>query len=767
MAEVDEIEMFLLTRGARGGGGRLELELWGASARGPVRIRIPEHEDVMFVARATETRSGRRAPVELTDMRGGPVDAVYFDRRADLLDERRRLRDRGRAPLESDVRPAERYLMERFVTGACRARGRIVQRRGHLELVAPAIAPSDHRPALDVLALDIETDGFDGPVLSIAVAAEGLERVLVRGDGPAPEGVSRHPDERALIDAFATLVRERDPDVLTGWNVIEFDLAVLQRRREALGGSLRLGRTEERAVVLPPRNPGQPHVARVPGRVVVDGIAALRTATHSFDSWALEDVARRLLSRGKAIAASALDGEARVAEIRRMFQQDVAALAAYNLEDCRLVLDILAATDLVGFLVERQRLTGLPLDRQGGSVQAFDHLYLPRLHRHGHVAPDVGAGADGERSPGGYVMESEPGLHDHVLVLDFKSLYPSLIRTFRIDPMGLAFPGDDPIEGFDGATFARDRHVLPGLIEELWAARDAAKAAGDAALSRAIKILMNSFYGVLGTPGCRFFDPRLASSITRRGHEVLTRSRDRIVAGGHRVIYGDTDSLFVRLGGTRTHDECMAVGRAIVDELNRWWRETVAREHRVDSALEIELETHFEKLFMPTMRGSDIGTKKRYAGLRRRDDGTSAIVFKGLEAVRSDWTPLARGFQRELYRRVFLGEPFEAWVRRVSDDLFAGALDDQLVYRKRLRRGLDEYERNVPPHVQAARKLARPGRTVEYLMTTQGPEPVSLRRAPIDYDHYLERQLAPAADGLLRFLGRDFMSLGGRQMSLF
>src|SRR5205085_8057426 len=158
-----------------------------------------------------------------------------------------------------------------------------------------------------------------------------------------------------------------------------------------------------------------------------------------------------------------------------------------------LVLDIFAKTDLLRFAMERARLTGLPMDRGGGSVAAFDHVYLPRIHRRGVVAPDVGVDVDVVPSPGGHVLDSTPGLYRDVLSFDFRSLYPSIIRTFKIDPLGLFQPGDDPVPGEDGATFARDGAILPELIATLHDARSAAMAQENAALSRAIKILMNSF----------------------------------------------------------------------------------------------------------------------------------------------------------------------------------------------------------------------------------------------------------------------------------
>ena len=181
-------------------------------------------------------------------------------------------------------------------------------------------------------------------------------------------------------------------------------------------------------------------------------------------------MASELLGRGKDIEDVANRGE----KITELFHSDKEALARYNQEDCKLVWEIFDFCHLIPFAIERASLTGLELDRVGGSVAAFTNLYLPRLHRSGYVAPNLPADG-GLASPGGYVMDSKPGLYRHVLVLDFKSLYPSIIRTFCIDPMGLIeglqYP-EHAIPGFRGAMFSRERHFLPELIATLWAARD-------------------------------------------------------------------------------------------------------------------------------------------------------------------------------------------------------------------------------------------------------------------------------------------------------
>lgn len=143
---------------------------------------------------------------------------------------------------------------------------------------------------------------------------------------------------------------------------------------------------------------------------------------------------------------------------------------------------------------------------------------------------------------------------------------------------GLAQPDDQhSIEGFLGARFSRDKHCLPGIVSQIWHGRDEAKRQHNKPLSQALKIIMNAFYGVLGTSACRFFDPRLASSITMRGHAIMRQTKALIEAKGYDVIYGDTDSTFVWL--KRPHSEAQAaeIGRELVSHVNAWWAQELSK----------------------------------------------------------------------------------------------------------------------------------------------------------------------------------------------
>ena len=215
-----------------------------------------------------------------------------------------------------------------------------------------------------------------------------------------------------------------------------------------------------------------------------------------------------------------------------------------------------------------------------------------------------------------------------------------------------------------------------------------------------------------------------------------------------------------------------------MEHINAWWTEHLAQEYGLQSALEIEYETHYQKFLMPTIRGQETGSKKRYAGLIDRN-GKQEIIFKGLETVRTDWTVLAQEFQQTLYHKVFHNEDVEEYIRDYVERTNSGEFDSKLIYRKRLRRKLEEYQKNVPPHVRAARqadaineKLGRPlqyqhGGWIEYVITLNGPEPKEAMLTAIDYQHYIDKQLKPVADGILPFIGTSFEELIAPQMGLF
>ena len=503
---------------------------------------------------------------------------------------------------------------------------------------------------------------------------------------------------------------------------------------------------------------------------MLDGIDLIRGAFVRFDDYSLDAVAREVLGEGKALEGDAHD---RIGEIMQRYEEDLPGFALYARTDARLALEIGEKLNLIALAVARSKLTGMTPDRVAASIASFDFLYLAELNKRRIVAPSVRS--DDARvfaaQAGGHVLEPRPGVHDNVWVFDFKSLYPSLIRTFNIDPLALAIdaPADpDLIETSGGARFRREPAILPQLLDDLFPRREAAKRNGDAIASHAIKILMNSFYGVLGTPACRFYNPKLANAITGQGKHFLLWSKDWFEKAGYTVLYGDTDSLFVQ---TRTvdADEAEREGKALAVRLNRDVQHYIVERWRVKSHLELEFEKLYTKLFLASVRHGSGGARKRYAGVIHGADPAN-VEFVGMEVVRRDWTELAKQVQRELYSRLFNGQPVDQYLTDVVGQVRRGELDHALVYRKGLRKGVGEYTASTPPHVAAARKSTnKPGRLIEYVMTTAGPEPLDNLKHPPDRIHYVAKQIKPVAEPVLGALGLDFDQVIGddRQIGLF
>jgi DNA polymerase II len=410
-------------------------------------------------------------------------------------------------------------------------------------------------------------------------------------------------------------------------------------------------------------------------------------------------------------------------------------------------------------------------DRVAASIASFDFLYLSELERIRVVAPSV-RGSDSRvhvAQQGGHVLEPVTGLHSNVWVFDFKSLYPSIIRTFNIDPLSYVpapLPETDLIRTVDGA-FRRGGAILPRLLDELFPRREAAKRAHDDTAAHAIKILMNSFYGVLGTSACRFYNPALANSITGMGKHLLLWSKRWFETAGYAVLYGDTDSLFVR-AADHEPERASATARQLAAALNAELTAYIAAGWRVESRLELEFEKLYLRLFLPHARHSARGASKRYAGLIYAA-GAEAVEFVGMEVVRRDSTSLAKRVQRELYQRLFSDRPVDAYLADIVTQVRAGQLDQELVYHKNLRKGTGEYTATTPPHVAAARKSSQPsGRSIRYVVTTAGAEPLDNVKHPLDREHYVEKQIKPVAEPVLETLGLDFERVIGdaRQFDL-
>lgn len=717
-------------------------------------------------ARASLLRSPTPRPTDKRTFDGSVVSRIEADTPSDVPAVRDRLQSAGIDTFEADVRFAMKYLIERGVRGGCEIHGEARPGNGiGLIFDNPDVRPASVTIEPRVFAFDIETDPNTDRLLAISMYAPTFDEVLIidSADRSMPPHATRCANEYAALDAFCDRIRQYDPDVITGWNTIDFDFSMLQKIAARVRHSFQLGREAGAIRLRKPEGYFGSGQASVPGRLVLDGIDLLRGAFVRMDDYSLDAVARSVLGEGKAVKGDVRD---RLGEIMHNYAHDLPAFALYARTDARLAYQIVEKLDVVRLAFARSQLTGMTPDRVAASIASFDFLYLSELEQRGLVAPTVRS--DDARvhvaQQGGYVLEPRAGLHRNVWVFDFKSLYPSIIRTFNIDPLSFVAEPDGSLDLIrtPGGSFKRGPAILPRMLDDLFPRREAAKKAGDDVASNAIKILMNSFYGVLGTPACRFYNPALANSITGTGREILLWTKAWFEARGFTVLYGDTDSLFVH-SGNQDADAARELGGDLARELSADIATHIAKRWRVTSRLELKFEKLYRKLFLSTARHSTRGASKRYAGLVH---GRDKVEFVGMEVVRRDWTALAKQVQRELYRRLFSDEPVDAYLADVVKRVRRGELDDDLVYRKGLRKGAEEYTASTPPHVAAARKSNATGRVISYVMTVAGPEPTDNVQHPLDREHYVIKQIKPVAEPVLSTLGLAFEQVIGDQRQL-
>jgi DNA polymerase-2 len=722
--------------------------------------------------RARSLRAPPAHPIDSRTFAGEPVARIEVEVPSDVPALRDRLHAAGIDTFEADLRFAVRYLIERGIKGGCEIEGTATAGQGVTWIFDnPVLRPAEVTVTPRVLAFDIETDSRGERLLAISMYAPGLDEVLIvdSGQRPMPDKAIRCVNEYAALDAFCARVRELDVDVLTGWNTIDFDLTVLQRIALRLRHSLQLGRDSTPMRLRKPEGYFGSGQASIAGRLVLDGIDLLRGAFIRMDDYSLDAVAREVLGEGKAVAGDVRD---RIGEIVHNYRHDLPAFALYARTDARLAYQIVEKLNVVQLAFARSKRTGMTPDRVAASIASFDFLYLSELEPLKIVAPSVRS-SDARvhaAQQGGHVLEPLTGMHRNVWVFDFKSLYPSIIRTFNIDPLSYVAepkPGAALIET-PGGAFRRTPAILPRMLDELFPRREAAKRGGDNVAGHAIKILMNSFYGVLGTPACRFYNPALANSITGMGKEMLLWSKGWFEAAGFQVLYGDTDSLFVH-SGMDDPERTAARGPELSTALSKELAAYIEQRWQVPSKLELKFEKLYLKLFLPRARNSTRGASKRYAGLRH--GGTlDTVEFVGMEVVRRDWTALAKQVQRELYQRLFTDQAVDVYLAEIVRRVRNGELDDALVYRKNLRKDADDYTATTPPHVAAARKSTQSnGRLVSYVLTTAGPEPVDNVEHPLDREHYVTKQVRPVAEPVLETLGLDFEQVIGdsRQFDMY
>lgn len=674
---------------------------------------------------------------------------------------------------ESDLSPTLRYLIDNDIYSVIDIQGE-TEPSEKVDVIYKnaTIKPAKAEIPLKIVSLDIETDKNGGGLFCIGLYGHNYEKNIIVSKEEV-KGAINCKTEEEVLRKFKSEIEKLDPDIITGWHVIDFDLDYLKKKFEEHNLSFDIGRTNENARIKIESNFFRSSTANIPGRQVLDGLNLIKDPfiqeapsikNKEFESYTLEDVSQAMLGEGKLIA-----GKDRHDEIEVLYKKDKEKLVKYNIQDCKLAYNILTKTKMLDLAIERTMLTGLPLNKLTGSIVAFDSLYIREAKKRGFVSPTLHYSKKEERIKGGFVMEPKPGIYENVLVMDFKSLYPSIIKTFNIDPISMLDKKEkNSIESPNKAYFKNENGILPDIIEKLHNERERAKKESRELSSYAIKIIMNSFFGVLASPNCRYFSLDMANAITHFGQELIQLTAKKIEEKNLEIIYSDTDSVFVKLKEKNNPKE---TGEILQSYINEFYNKYIKEKYDRKSYLELEFKKYYKAFMLPKVRNAKIetGSKKRYAGLLEKGN-KEELEIVGLEAIRGDWTEAAKDFQIELLNKIFHKEDPIQFIKDYIKKIKNGKIDSKLIYRKSIRKGLDQYTKTTPPHVKAARLLDNlESNIIEYYITENGPEPVQKHKHKIDYEHYIEKQITPIANTILHFFNTSVEDIlkNSKQKTLF
>ncbi len=429
--------------------------------------------------------------------------------------------------------------------------------------------------------------------------------------------------------------------------------------------------------------------------------------------------------------------------------------------------------------------------REFSNIVAIDTLvlHLAKNRMPGLVFPTK-TPFTGERKKfvGAYVFEPVPGVHKNVINLDYKSLYPSIIRTFNMGPETFRPDGSGDITGWKGTFLSEPESVHSEMLGIVNREREAAKdkrrqEEPDSdewhvwnSIQYAWKVLKNASYGALGSPFTRYYNPDIAENITQIGRELLQYAAKKSDEIGFSLLYGDTDSVLLRTPEGLTLDMLPTAAdmltKFLVENIQNYCREKYGVG---DIEIEIEVDKIYGSILFSEREedGKVKGVKKRYAGLVVWEDNKPAdyMLIKGFETVRNDWCLSAREFQKKLLRMLLEEVPMAeilVYCGEVREGLFSGELDKEIAQSKGLNKDIGSYKVNAP-HVRVAKMLiakgevVRKGDHIQYLKYGKLPEQIMPYRDGMDlrkalselsvspekaYDYVWEKQFSRMMDRL-------------------
>jgi DNA polymerase I len=542
----------------------------------------------------------------------------------------------------------------------------------------------DFLPPLKIMSFDIE-NGIKTQQLYVIGYTISFKEKLTDG---AIDG-----DPADILDKFIQLIRKEDPDIITGYNIDGYDLPFLEKLAGKENIPMHLGRD----VSIPQRVQSQ--FWRIHGRIVADAWWNVKREIHPKQE-TLAFVSQDLLGEAK--------GDVDRMNIEGEWKKDKDRVIKYCIKDSYLALKILQKIDVIVKYENMSTVSKIPLDDawSSGNSTLIDSLIIREADRRNIAVPmNNFITQNAEKIEGGYVHSIEPGLYDMVAVMDFKSMYPSLMIKYNICFTTISPDGE--IVSPTGIRFlsaSRKRGLIPELLEKLMKTRDSykdmMKRENDPdkkryldSMQSQVKVLMNSFYGVFASSFYRFTDQNIGSSITAFARDTIKGIINDFSAKGVQVVYGDTDSIFIKTGKGNV-EEALQVSNVLRDEVSK------------KLGIQIEVERILDPMFSH-------GAKKRYAGkvlFPPQDRGN--MVVRGYEIRRTDSFDLQSDALMEIFNHV-LDRDVNGALRRAKEiiaDVREGRVEIEKLVISRTVRDFDFYkEMDSLANVQAAKKMMDKG----------------------------------------------------------
>ena len=610
---------------------------------------------------------------------------------------------------------------------------------------------SAFQPKLKVMTFDIEASLRTKELYCIAAQINGEKGVVFDGG------------EKEQIDNFCEWVRKEDPDIINGYNIIGFDIPFLLKVCERVGTTFAIGKNGEQPWSRENKKMTYQRMREwfLTGRIVVDTWQQVKQE--------LKPIHESLGFVGELLEAGSKDNidASRIEDEWKNRRQEV---IDYCIQDVNVTYNVFMHDKIASLdkSLAMSQACDLPLEHcfSPKTSRLTDSILIRRFDKQGIAVPTNDWETKGDKIKGATVFDvASPGVFKDIAIMDFKSMYPSVIIKNNICPSTYVNRVNDNIEHIEspiGAYFRQDKKgILPEVLKELWEWRDSTKLEiknnGDYfdRLQYSIKVLMNSFYGVMASDFYRFTNPLIGGSVTAFAREGIQKVYDKLNAGNYEVIYGDTDSVFVDLNG----DDPFEVAKELSKE-----------------GLEMEVEKILRTFFTH-------GAKKRYAAMVQWPKESFYVM--GYELKRGDSFKLQREGLEKVLRIILDGDPDQAfrYVSSIVKKIRNGNIDlEDLIITKNVRNPKDYKNPDSMPGVQAAMKLkARgfpwlAGTKVSWIVTNAKKSPqevepyidnAELNIRP-DLDYYSERLVRTISDIAGVFEWDDIgIASGTKQLKLF